>query len=397
MGPHATELRKSELLEEGNSLRCRFQTWERQQLIHMPSVVAHRQSLDDGAGAGTDEIKGIRLFLPSEIVGEVPCPPRLIEYEFQYRIVQAHTTLRELKEEIVVRTHMINSKKKYSHGTAQMTRSNTKIQTKSQGIRDIASKYRTIRMKLLALSNVLKDFSWAEVLKELDDADIRGLTSQEVGGDGRERRLQLGEGHKKLTWIWTVVKPVRATSYKGPRTRNRPASDVPDDDWASESDSDSELEGDGLEGEERGEHRCYHVDDPALRIEFCRTRARAHRWQEECILLAEEMMRVEQFWAWDAARWEQRALDPSVRVAIPLEDSGYPELVERRLEAAELLKTGKVAYALRQASIRRGLESRARANHADLLAALSTFTESGVVRDGKVMVECAGYQGDNRG
>ena len=77
---------------------------------------------------------------------------------------------------------MINSKKKYSHGTAQMTRSNAKIQMKSQGIRDIASKYRTIQMKLLALSSVVKDFLWMATLKELDDSDIRGLTSQELVG-----------------------------------------------------------------------------------------------------------------------------------------------------------------------------------------------------------------------
>jgi hypothetical protein len=70
-------------------------------------------------------------------------------------------------------------------------------------------------------------------------------------------------------------------------------------------------------------------------------------------------------------------------VAIPLEDSGYPELVEKKMEAVELLRAGKVAYALRQASIRRGLESQARDNHAELQAALDTFTESGLCAMGR--------------
>lgn len=45
----------------------------------------------------------------------------------------------------------------------------------------------------------------------------------------------------------------------------------------------------------------------ALRIEWCKSRARAHRWQEECILLKEEMRRVIQFHTWQAGVWEARA------------------------------------------------------------------------------------------
>ncbi|KAJ8693963.1 hypothetical protein PTI98_008899 [Pleurotus ostreatus] len=41
----------------------------------------------------------------------------------------------------------------------------------------------------------------------------------------------------------------------------------------------------------------------ALRIEWCKVRARAQRWQEECILLAEEMRRVIAFHQYHADLW----------------------------------------------------------------------------------------------
>ncbi|PBK80813.1 hypothetical protein ARMGADRAFT_1039737 [Armillaria gallica] len=41
----------------------------------------------------------------------------------------------------------------------------------------------------------------------------------------------------------------------------------------------------------------------ALRIEWCKTRARVHRWREEAILVLEEMKRVKAFFAWEGQTW----------------------------------------------------------------------------------------------
>ena len=46
----------------------------------------------------------------------------------------------------------------------------------------------------------------------------------------------------------------------------------------------------------------------ALRIEWCRVRARAMRWSEEVLLLREEMRRVLVFLEWQATWWEKRAV-----------------------------------------------------------------------------------------
>ncbi|KAJ7065997.1 hypothetical protein B0H15DRAFT_794417 [Mycena belliarum] len=45
---------------------------------------------------------------------------------------------------------------------------------------------------------------------------------------------------------------------------------------------------------------------PDIRIEWTKGRARADRWQEELILLEEEMRRVLQYCAWKANWWDQR-------------------------------------------------------------------------------------------
>lgn len=49
------------------------------------------------------------------------------------------------------------------------------------------------------------------------------------------------------------------------------------------------------------------INFSALRIEWCKSRARAQRWQEECILLKEEMQRIIRFHIWEAETWTARA------------------------------------------------------------------------------------------
>jgi hypothetical protein len=73
----------------------------------------------------------------------------------------------------------------------------------------------------------------------------------------------------------------------------------------------------------------------ALRIEWCKTRARAMRWSEEVDLLEEEMRRVLEFLDWHANWWEAQA-------------ARWAELETEMME-------GLAAYAHRQSTIRRAL------------------------------------------
>ncbi|KAH7902769.1 hypothetical protein BJ138DRAFT_1021539, partial [Hygrophoropsis aurantiaca] len=76
----------------------------------------------------------------------------------------------------------------------------------------------------------------------------------------------------------------------------------------------------------------------ALRVEWCKARARAARWSEEVDLLFEEKRRILQFFDWEANQWDERA------------KSDLPD------DAA--VREGYVAYAFRQASLRRAIASR---------------------------------------
>lgn len=75
-----------------------------------------------------------------------------------------------------------------------------------------------------------------------------------------------------------------------------------------------------------------------LRIQWCKQRARAHRWVEECLLLREEMRRVLQFFEWRATQWEAR-------------------IAQDRLHTGAILE-GATAYAHHQAALQRALRER---------------------------------------
>lgn len=73
----------------------------------------------------------------------------------------------------------------------------------------------------------------------------------------------------------------------------------------------------------------------ALRLEWCKARARAHRWHEECLLLEEEMRRVQESFMWEIEAWKRRANDAWSR--------------------ADGNQDGQAAYALRQVDIRQSM------------------------------------------
>ena len=82
----------------------------------------------------------------------------------------------------------------------------------------------------------------------------------------------------------------------------------------------------------------------ALRIEWCKARARTHRWQEECILLEEEMEHVIRYFSWRAKWWKDIA-EHFVSMLMP---AGTDEAIFRE---------GKHAYALHQAASQGALQA----------------------------------------
>lgn len=141
--------------------------------------------------------------------------------------------------------------------------------------------------------------------------------------------------------------------------------------------------------------KCSHRRYLALRIEFCRARARAHRWQEECILLREEMRRVEQFWAHAVKAWNERARMYEKLVVERLPPSAditdFPKLMEAEHRERVGSFYGKIAYARRQAALREQLRQSSVQAHAHLIGPLMQMDKGdGVIADACVMVEGKG-------
>ncbi|TFY58982.1 hypothetical protein EVJ58_g6062 [Rhodofomes roseus] len=164
------------------------------------------------------------------------------------------------------------------------TRARSVINTVQQKVDDDAARYRRVRRALVQLSSRLGKSGWEETLKALAEEDVALMTQQAVGNE-RE-----SEGHRKLSWIW------RTTPQVGPEDAQNP-----------------ELH-------------------EALRIEWCKTRARAKRWSEEVELLQEEMRRVQAYHQWKADEWLKKT-NP-----LPMLPADYHE--------------GLSAYAQRQAEVR---------------------------------------------
>ncbi|KAG6838550.1 hypothetical protein C0991_010752, partial [Blastosporella zonata] len=149
---------------------------------------------------------------------------------------------------------MWKSKDKLIRGQHLHTRSHALIMNATSRITAAAQKYKEIRAALVILGAHLGKVGWDLELQAMTEEDTRGITADEDN---------LSEGRRSVSWIWKVDNGVDAMDTEGKQE--------------------------------------------ALRIEWCKARARAHRWAEECLLLEEEMRRVVLFFGHKQARWLELA------------------------------------------------------------------------------------------
>ncbi|KAF8958691.1 hypothetical protein BDZ97DRAFT_1923452 [Flammula alnicola] len=84
-------------------------------------------------------------------------------------------------------------------------------------------------------------------------------------------------------------------------------------------------------------------------------RARAHRWQEECLLLQEEMRHVITYFSWQAKKWRRQAEGHADKVLTSSRTDA--RLVAADAAAASIVREGKVAYVYQQAAIRDSIKN----------------------------------------
>lgn len=198
LGQHSTDLQRTRVLEHRNALERRFDAWVTIQGLYMPAVASYRMKTGSPSqlSGTTASIHDARFMLPSEVSGSVAYDPALSQYEMKFRVAQGYSTLSTLRGLLLSRSLLLQSKKKHVSGQVQVTRSEGLIQTLSRDVNRTADRYRHAHKCMLRLASVVpaETAALARVFKRLDASDLSGLTSLEGGS----------EGHKQLSWIWTV-------------------------------------------------------------------------------------------------------------------------------------------------------------------------------------------------
>ncbi|KAH9478096.1 hypothetical protein JR316_0010334 [Psilocybe cubensis] len=315
LGPHSTSLQQTKILERSNSLKRRIDAWTAVQHLYMPGVVLYRSKIDANTAIPV-AIQDIKLFLLSYNGYTLRCSSLpLLKCEWEYRYAQAEESLNSLRGFLLLRSHMFKSKKRHSRGQRMQTRSLGLLAAVEEKVKFATKTYNVAYNALEALSTPLVQCAWRQILRPLLDTDVTGLTSMDYSGS---------KGRKKLSWIWKV-------------------------------------HGMGEDAEKSTQ--------AVLRVEWCKSRARAHRWQEECLLLAEEMRRVIAFFNWQANIWETRATD-IVASSNSISDSTTLD--------------GKIAYAQKQAGIRRDIVALCEKEWKGISESLTTLEG----HNAYVMVEC---------
>lgn len=214
------------------------------------------------------------LWLPSKIPASHranACIRGVPEKETRLRLAQLQDALVELRRARRVRKGASLFFHIHIAGTGQRpsTRHWESVKTIENRINRAVKRYRTARVALAWLD---PRGEWRKEFHELTDEDNRGP------GRGPEDGI-LGEGNFMVSWIWLA-----------PGGTSRVATE----------DSPITIE---------------EVND-GMRVEWARTLARAERWEEEVMLVVEEMKRTLKFLVWKAEWWR---IEKGLRTAVSLE------------------------------------------------------------------------------
>lgn len=217
MDASATPLQLAKMQERQNSLLRKIKTWMAIQLLYMPEVSPLRAAEDRASSAqnAKSESFNISLHLPSALPSRIRVQAILYEYEFRLRRAQAYECLDNLRGHLRMRTHMYQFKDRNVRGQGACTRSVNLIARVKKKVDACSAQYRATRVALLALSARTGDYAWEASLRELNDGDVRAFTDDSDGETQAERLKRekseqkkgkaLGEGFKKLSWIWMIT------------------------------------------------------------------------------------------------------------------------------------------------------------------------------------------------
>ncbi|KAF8065144.1 hypothetical protein FPV67DRAFT_1671429 [Lyophyllum atratum] len=298
LGQHATDKQKGQLQAQANALRRKITAWIEVQHLYVPGLAAVRAHDIEVQGENEDPVQDIPLYLPSDLHSSSgpPCDLRLRSMEWDLRNAQASDALAELRDGLRLRAYLYHDKDRFQRGQRQNTRSRGIITRMDTKIKSAAAKYRAARKALGSLAFALEKLGWETLFPVLLDGDIRALDEAQASAYMRPTDARPSKGRTTISWIWMKIGDL-----------------------------------------EQRQDECLRDD---LRIEWCKSKARADRWREEVLLLREEMRRVSRYD--DDVTHDGRRAYANEQAAMLQEMERYFHVLWRHVEDYVLVGSGVV-------------------------------------------------------
>ncbi|KAJ3538635.1 hypothetical protein NMY22_g5086 [Coprinellus aureogranulatus] len=291
---HSQDRQLTRVQLKSNAIVRKVDAWYRYLQLYIPSSVLLRQ--DHLTSAKTVKAYDLPLWLPSQIGRKAEFSPDLARIEFRLRTAQAQDALSTIRRNLQRRVTVWDLKDRWLRGQGSNTKALNLLSTLQSKIRDAKDEYNQARAALLSLGPLLGERNIEKTFLKLEESDLKPLTPDSVmvaPSQGQTRQVE-------MSWIW---------KHPGAAADNVTA----------------------YEAETR-------------KIEWAKSRARSHRYQEEILIVKEEMQRTLRFFQWKRDQWRLRALvmeKDAQQKGSPL----TPEHVE-----------GLNAYAERQATMWQGMQ-----------------------------------------
>ncbi|KAJ7694277.1 hypothetical protein B0H14DRAFT_3044225 [Mycena olivaceomarginata] len=274
---------------------------------YSPGALQHLATAPDALEV--PEAERTPLLLPSALSHAERSPPLsapgLAVSEARLRDGQCDESLDLIRHGLCVKKRLQTYRSRNSRRQHQNTRSRTLVDSQQRKVDLAANTYRQARTARRALDDVAGASQWQELKKaDRKQRAMKGKRKEaaQENENGEVRGVPgMGEKNRLVSWIWL------SAGYTG-----------------------------GVMGENMYE---------GVRVEWCKAYARVKRWREEVLLLQEEMARCLRSLEWQATVWDGRAMEPhysGTRTYSPMH------------------RDGAMAFAARQAALRRTLAARFR-------------------------------------
>ncbi|KAF7970357.1 hypothetical protein HWV62_24336 [Athelia sp. TMB] len=240
---------------------------------HAHAVTVAGEEDREARGLPLPVAEQVKLWLPFDLSHDerrTGCDTRLPAMELKLRVAQCEESLNTIRSYLHSKMHLIQRRNKNHTGQRKTTRAHTLIGRVGDRITMQSKKYNHTCDALMALGGLEEHARRFPVLlpehltldaEELppDHEASRRMNRAGGGGPRSQKKKKPGESSKVLSWIWVA----------------------------------------GSAAEPGGLH-------DSVRREYLKARARKHRWNEEVVLLVEEMQCVLRFLHWRADWWRNR-------------------------------------------------------------------------------------------